>query len=99
MSWRLLVETLHRAVELHHETGVPSDLTQLAGLASQMDGDTFLPLRSEEITTAEVPRRLVQFAEIIAEPSSAAVNEGLRNKRTQVFSAPAPEMATMADIS
>jgi hypothetical protein len=81
MSWRVLLDTLRRALELQHESGLLSDVTQLAGLAAQMDSDAFLPLRPEEITTAEVPRRMIQFTEIIDDLATAAVNEGLCSKK------------------
>lgn len=35
MSWRVLLDTLRRALEMHHESGLLSDVIQLAGLAAQ----------------------------------------------------------------
>ena len=63
-SWRAVLETLHAGLLVAGEVATAADVFQLRGLADRMDADAFLPLASEELTSA-TGRRIVQFCRLV----------------------------------
>jgi len=81
LSWRAVLTEIIQALEAGRETEIAADARQLAGLCDQMDTEAFLPLRSEEVTSVEIPRRHVQFAQLAIEAGEKAIAEGLCNTK------------------
>jgi hypothetical protein len=70
-SWRELLAALKSSVSPSEP--VLSDLMQLEGLAFRMDDDTFLPLRSEELTS-NIGQRVIQFCDLLNDIANAAIS-------------------------
>jgi hypothetical protein len=64
LSWRELLERLHRSLESAGDHVGSADVTQLRGLADRMDSERFLPVTSEELTSQSF-RRVVEFGGIV----------------------------------
>ncbi|WP_141400531.1 hypothetical protein [Magnetospirillum sp. 15-1] len=77
LSWRTVLAEVIRVLENEGEADIAADARQLAGLCDQMDTEAFLPLRSEEVTSVEIPRRHVQFAQLALEAGEKAIATGL----------------------
>ena len=57
--WR---RVLDRLAEID---SVRPDVRQLRALSDRMDVDAFLPVRADELTDVEVPRRLINYADLV----------------------------------
>jgi hypothetical protein len=66
ISWRTLLSTMLTHLEREGALALQGDAKQLLGLCMQADQDAFLPLRSEELSP-EIPRRLLQYHELVDE--------------------------------
>jgi hypothetical protein len=60
-SWRAVLEAILRSLEVEHDEDAIADTRQLLGLCERMDQAAFLPFRSEELTSPEMPRRFLQL--------------------------------------
>ena len=58
-NWRRVLDGLAAI------NSVRSDVGQLRDLTDRMDADAFLPVRSDELTDVEVPRRLINYADLV----------------------------------
>lgn len=58
-NWRRVLDVL-AAIE-----PVRPDVRQLHALTERMDADAFLPVRDDELTNVEVPRRLINYADLV----------------------------------
>lgn len=58
-SWRRVLDDLAKV------DSVRPDIRQLRALTERMDADAFLPVRSDELTNVEVPRRLINYADLV----------------------------------
>ncbi len=72
LSWRELLERLHRSLELAGDHVGGADVAQLRGLADRMDSERFLPLTSEELTSQSF-RRVVEFGGIVDDVAATLV--------------------------
>lgn len=81
VSWRAVLADITRALERAGEGEALADAAQLAGLCEAMDSDAFMPLRSEEITSVEIPRRFVQFSQLVLDIAARACDAGLCSKK------------------
>jgi hypothetical protein len=63
-SWRALLGALHAGLLQAGELAPAADVLQLQGLAERMDAEAFLPLSSEELTSA-LGTRIVQFCGLV----------------------------------
>ncbi len=79
VSWRVILTTIHQALEVEGERNTLSDLTQLEGLCAQMDKSAFLPLQSEELTS-NLSIRLVQYSEMVDEVAHRLIAENYASK-------------------
>jgi hypothetical protein len=61
------------------EASAPGDIAQLKSLCDVMDNEAFLPVRLEELTNPEVPRRLIGLANLISDLTAKAVAKGIAN--------------------
>lgn len=82
MSWRAVIASLRQAMEAAGEATNLPDLDQLAGLCERMDEEAFLPLRSEELTSIDLPRRTLQLAQLATEIGTALIDEGVAEARS-----------------
>lgn len=76
MSWRRLLAFLQRELELTDEKHTIADIAQLQGLCEKMDTDAFLPLQSEELTSA-IPRRILQYHQLVEEITNVLGKDSL----------------------
>lgn len=58
-NWR---RVLDRLADIE---AVRSDVSQLRALTERMDVDAFLPVRGDELTNVDVPRRLINYADLV----------------------------------
>ena len=63
------------------EISSAADIVQLRSLCEVMDTDAFLPVRVEELTNLEVPRRLIGLADLIPDLSEQAVAMGIADSK------------------
>ena len=61
-SWK---HVLGRLEEAAADPAVRQDIAQLRGLTDRMNADAFLPLREDEVTDANVARRLINYTGLI----------------------------------
>ena len=69
--WNNALDTLQRAADRHE---IERDVLQLRGLAEQEDLEAFLPLRSDEVTNADVARRMINYVELVEPIVNKLVN-------------------------
>ena len=77
--WRNVLDTLQQAA-----VGNPtaqSDILQLRGLAEQEDLEAFLPLRPDEVTDSDMPRRILNYIELIDTIFDKLCNMGIADSR------------------
>ena len=65
VSWRRLLADLEMLLDPITERTLVDDLHQLRGLCEQMDGEGFIPLRTNETGNVEIPRRVMDYSELI----------------------------------
>ena len=63
-SWRGVLNAIIHSMEVNGDTEALEDAKQLLGLCERMDQNAFLPFRSEEITSPEIPRLLLQLTQL-----------------------------------
>ncbi|MDK9721983.1 MAG: hypothetical protein OEL53_12455 [Rhodospirillales bacterium] len=80
VSWRAVLADITRALERAGEGEAVADAEQLAGLCEAMDSEAFMPLRSEELTSVDIPRRFVQFAQLALDIAARACEAGICSK-------------------
>ncbi|MBS9722360.1 hypothetical protein JYU29_16825 [Tianweitania sp. BSSL-BM11] len=76
-SWRAVLTAILREMEVAQETERLDDVRQLVGLCERMDEESFLPLRSEELTAADTPLRYIQLGQIAFDIGAALIAEGV----------------------
>ena len=76
-SWGSILDTLQRSANEAGDTSVEQDVVQLLGLAERMDVEAFLPLREEETSDMNVPRRMINYSDLSEEIAEVLKNEGL----------------------
>jgi len=64
-TWSAILDSLEAAAQAEGEASTAADIAQLRSLCDMMDAEAFLPVRTEEVTNREVPRRYVGFASLI----------------------------------
>ena len=74
-SWGALLGRMASRASGAHEADVELDIGQLRGLADRMDGEAFLPLRSEELGL-EMPRRVLNFNALLDDAFTMATDAG-----------------------
>jgi hypothetical protein len=65
VSWRRLLADLEAMLDPIAERTLIADLHQLRGLCEQMDYEGFIPLRTGETGNLEIPRRIIDYRELI----------------------------------
>lgn len=81
VSWRAALDAIFREMEMAGESERLEDVRQLQGLCERMDSEAFLPLRSEEITGTDMPRRYLQFCELVNDVGEELVSSGLCDRK------------------
>ncbi|WHA40150.1 hypothetical protein [Agrobacterium larrymoorei] len=81
VSWRAVLDAIVREMDIARESDRLEDARQLAGLCERMDSEAFLPLRSEEITGTDMPRRYLQFCDLVNEVGEELVSSGLCDRK------------------
>jgi hypothetical protein len=81
VSWRAVLAAIVREMETARETERLDDIRQLQGLCERMDSEAFLPLRSEELTGTDAPRRYLQFCDLVNDVGEELVASGLCDRK------------------
>jgi hypothetical protein len=81
VSWRAVLDAVVREMDVARENEGLEDVRQLQGLCERMDSEAFLPLRSEEITGTDTPRRYLQFCDLVNEVGEELVSSGLCDRK------------------
>lgn len=80
-SWKSLLEMLASSTTSAADTAAHNDVVQLQGLCNRMDEEAFLPLRPDELTNLEIPRRIINLSDLPFDIVSAAEGLGYCNRR------------------
>lgn len=80
-SWKSLLEALLVATSSPGETRAHGDIIQLQGLCDAMDNEAFLPLRGDELTNLEIPRRIIDYNGLAFDIASEAERQGNCNRK------------------
>jgi hypothetical protein len=80
-SWGSLLRTLATATTSAGEIDSHSDIAQLQGLCKKMDEEAFLPLRREELTNLEIPRRIINYSDLPFEIATEAERRGYCSRK------------------
>jgi hypothetical protein len=79
-TWNAVLDSLEAAARASSETAATADIAQLRSLCNVMDNEAFLPVRVEELTNLEVPRRLIALADLVPLLTEKAVAAGIANR-------------------
>ena len=82
-TWGDLLGALSAASPLAGEPDCRNDIAQLQGLCRKMDEEECLPLRGEELTNQEMPRRFINFSNLPFGIIDKAVAEKLCIRKTE----------------
>jgi hypothetical protein len=80
-SWKSLLEALLVATSSLDEARTHGDIIQLQGLCDAMDSEAFLPLRGDELTNLEIPRRIIDYNGLAFDIASEAERQGYCNRK------------------
>jgi len=72
-GWNAVLDSLQDVARVSGETSAVADIAQLRSLCDVMDSQAFLPVRIEELTNLEVPRRVIGLADLIPDLTARAV--------------------------
>jgi hypothetical protein len=79
-TWNAVLDSLQDVARASGETSAAADIAQLRSLCDVMDNEAFLPVRVEELTNLEVPRRLIGLADLIPDLTEQAVALGIADR-------------------
>ena len=74
-SWATLLERMGKAACSVDDTVAAADIRQLRGLTDRMDGDTFLPFGSEDLTS-ESAQQMLDVAQLVDDATNHAKKVG-----------------------
>ena len=77
-SWRHVLVTLSEATA---DRTLRRDIAQLRELTDQMNTDVFLPLTEAELSDVAVPRRLINYADLVNDIAGRLLRDGLADKK------------------
>lgn len=80
-SWRSVLGALSIATSAQLDTKAQGNIAQLQGLCEAMDNDAFLPLRGDELTNLEIPRRILDYRNLIFGIVDEAKKQGFCNPK------------------
>ena len=80
-TWSAVLNSLESVARASGEISSAADIAQLRSLCDVMDTDAFLPVRVEELTNLEVPRRLIGLVNLIPDLSEQAVAMGIADRK------------------
>lgn len=75
-TWEALLSLLRDSCDSEGDL-VGEDVRQLMGFCERVDTEAFVPLGAEELSSAEIPRRILNFAELVDAVSDRLISEGL----------------------
>jgi hypothetical protein len=79
-TWNAVLDSLEAAARTSGETSAAADIAQLRSLCDVMDNEASLPVRIEELTNLDVPRRLIGLADLADGLAQKAVAEGIADR-------------------
>ena len=80
-SWKHVLAQLQQAGSAGGHDAIEQDIIQLRGLTDLMNTAEFLPLREDEITSATLARRLLNYTALIDELVERLVADGLADTK------------------
>src|SRR6516162_613075 len=80
-TWSAVLNSLEAVARASGEISSAADIAQLRSLCDTMDTDAFLPVRVEELTNLEMPRRLIGLADLIGDLGEQAVATGIADRK------------------
>lgn len=80
-SWSCLLSGLKASTLSAGDMESAASIAQLAGLCEAMDNEAFLPLRPDELTNMELPRRIVNYADLVFDIVAAAELKGYCDRK------------------
>jgi hypothetical protein len=80
-TWNAVLDSLDASARASGDASAAADIAQLRSLCELRDSEEFLPVRVEELTNLDVPRRLIGFADLIPKLTAKAVALGLADRR------------------
>jgi len=80
-TWTAVLDSLETVARASGETSSVADIAQLRSLCDMMDTEAFLPVRVEELTNLEVPRRLIGLVDLIPDLTDQAQALGIADRR------------------
>ncbi len=87
-SWKHVLATLEYAAGAGGHAALQQDIVQLRGLTEEMNTGEFLPLREDEVTDANMARRMLNYIGLIEDVAGRLVTDGIAetNPRSQGYS-------------
>lgn len=76
-GWHGLLNRLEEALISADDRSTANDVAQLRGLCEAMDAQAFLPFHADEITNINVPRRIIDYSNLVQEIADIAVQQGI----------------------
>lgn len=77
-SWRHVLGAL---LEATADPTLRRDIVQLRELTDQMNTDVFLPLTEAELSNVAVPRRLINYVDLVNDIANRLIRDGLANTK------------------
>jgi hypothetical protein len=80
-TWNAVLDSLDDVARAAGDTSAAADIAQLRSLCDVMDSEAFLPVRIEELTNLEVPRRLIGLADLARDLGQQAEALGIADRK------------------
>ncbi|KAA5600463.1 PD-(D/E)XK nuclease family protein [Blastochloris sulfoviridis] len=80
-SWQALLDRIEAEARASGEADTVSDVGQLRGLCEHMDSTGYVPATLEELTSTEVPRRLIGLADLVQQACERALAAGIADRK------------------
>lgn len=81
-SWRDVLGAVTTAMSANNETDGLENAKQLLGLCDRMDESAFLPFRSDEVTSVDIPRRYIQLSQLANDVCDQLVQSDICSNKT-----------------
>lgn len=80
-SWDSILNYMLQKMEVAGDHQIASDIRQILSLCNRMDQDAFLPLNSEELSSNETGKRILQYGQLVDEVVEILISEGFASTK------------------